>query len=239
MTGSDRPAFARLLLGLAEGMGEPITEARVEIYFRVLQGYDIRQVEGMVQSALRRCRFFPKPADLIEQLDGADGHPGPEEAWAVVAALNEHDTVVWTDPIAVAYGVAEGVLPDRVAARMAFLEAYRREVAQARASGQGPRWRVSLGYDVAGRRAPVEDAVVRRRLSVSEARAALPPASWPPALQPALPPGPAPEGPDVKALVAGLVQKLTADEQAAARARARRVLAEERQSGKTPTRQGG
>ena len=43
----------------------------------------------------------------------------------------------------------------------------------------------------------------------------------------------------MKALVAGLVQKLTADEQAAARARARRVLAEERQSGKTPTRQGG
>ena len=83
--------------------------------------------------------------------------------------------MVWTDPIAQAWGVARHVLPDRVGARMAFGEAYRRELTQARERWQPARWWASLGWEAAGRVGPVLEAVKCGRLSANQAQELLPP----------------------------------------------------------------
>lgn len=147
--------------------------------------------EQSITAALQRCQMelqAPlRPLTLVSILERLEeGHLGPEEAWALVASLDEGGSVVWTDEIAEAYGVALGVLPDRVGARMAFLEVYRRLVAQARQEGRPATWWASLGWDVTGRVGPVVDAVARGHLPQRVAMDALPPAAWPTKWQRAL-----------------------------------------------------
>ena len=84
MTDADRERFMRALLTLGEVFGETLSsEPRNEAYFRVLSDYDIAEVEAMMVGAMRTCRFFPKPAELIEQLEGSPADRA-EEAWRVL-----------------------------------------------------------------------------------------------------------------------------------------------------------
>ena len=206
-----------------------LEDETIRLYLGKLAGIPAAVLAHTGDRAIARCKFFPSIAELLEVASAVapSGHPGPEEAWALVAGLTEDETVVWTDQIAHAWGVASQCLPDRVAARLAFVEVYRKQLAEA---PPRPRWWASLGHDPTRRAAPVQDAALAGRLSAGEARAALPPESWPESLRPALPPGPADHADhaeDVKGLIHGLVEKLHADEDAAARAKARRLLGKE------------
>ena len=135
-----------------------------------------------VFEALRRCRKELRKITLADILDRIPtGHPGVEEAWATVSGLlsNEDASVVWTDEMAQAFGVARHLASDKVAARMAFKEAYSKAVAQARDAKKGPAWRVSLGYDPSGRQGVIEEAVKLGRLPVEHAKKLLPDYSIP------------------------------------------------------------
>lgn len=123
--------------------------------------------EGRVLAALKRCRSELKSiryGDILDRLPG--GHPGPEEAWSIVSRgmQNEALTVVWTDQIREAYGVAVGLVDDLVAARLAFKEAYLRLVSEARARHQQPVWSVSAGTDPHDRERAVSEAVKTSKL---------------------------------------------------------------------------
>lgn len=203
-----------------------LEEETIRLYVKKLASVPHQVLGAVVDRAIERCKFFPSIAELLEAASALtpSGHPGPEEAWALVARLIEADTVVWTDQIAHAWGVASQCLPDRVAARLAFVEVYRKQVAEA---PPRPHWWASVGHDPSQRAAPVQDAVLAGRLSAGEARAALPPESWPESLQPALPPGHSEHAKDLKGLVHGMVEKLQAGEDDAARAKARRLLGKE------------
>ena len=172
----------------AEVTGATPTEAAIRLMAERLAGY---QAEVVVR-ALERCQTELRgPLTLGSILDRLeDGHLGPEEAWAMVARVEEEDTVVWTDQMSVAWGAARSVLPDRVAARMAFLEAYRRELAQAGQRGDRPHWWASLGWAAGKRLGPIADAVACGRLTGEVAQKMLPPADWLPewVSVPALPP---------------------------------------------------
>jgi hypothetical protein len=140
-----------------------------------------------VLAALERCRFelrtFPTISEIIARLD--DGRPGAEEAWAMIPQ-DERDSVVWTDEMAEAYGVARTLLPDAVAARMAFKETYSRLLTEARTSGRPAKWTPSLGHDKQGRAAALMLAVDKGRLALPAAQALVPELDAPrakPALQ--------------------------------------------------------
>lgn len=133
--------------------------------------------EGHVLAALKRCRSELKSirfADIIDRIPG--GHPGPEEAWAIISRSmnNEQISIVWTDEIREAYGVACALADDPVAARMAFKELYSPLVSASRANRKQPSWSVSLGYDVAGRERAVQEAVEKGRISLEHARQLVP-----------------------------------------------------------------
>ena len=89
---------------------------------------------------------------------------------------DESATVVWTQDMASAWGIALPLLEegDQVAARMAFVEQYRKLVQAARDRGEPARWTPSLGTDVGGRERALMDAVERGRLTAPHVAGLLP-----------------------------------------------------------------
>lgn len=159
---------------VCELTGTKLSEAATRVFADDLSLYPQEQVLG----ALARCRKETRGrltlADVISRLD--DGRPGPEEAWAIIspALADERITVVWTDEMALASGPARAIIEDHVAARMAFLESYRRLVQLARDDGEPVKWSQSLGYDVHARAGPLLEAVRLGRLPESHVAKLLP-----------------------------------------------------------------
>lgn len=117
--------------------------------------------------ALKRCRSELKTirfSDIVDRLPG--GHPGPEEAWSVIgpSLTNESLTVVWTDQMREAFGVAMGLADDPTASRMAFKETYTKLVNEARSRNEPPKWSVSAGTDKQHRALVVQEAVKAGKL---------------------------------------------------------------------------
>lgn len=133
--------------------------------------------EQMVLGALVRCRRELKKqmciSDIIDRLE--DGRPGANEAWAMIPK-NENDSVVWTREMAEAYGVCYQLMNegDMIAARMAFIEAYKERCADARNNAIQIKWEPSLGYDKNGREHVIMAAVEKGLLRSDHAAKLLP-----------------------------------------------------------------
>lgn len=145
-------------------MGQAMTDTELAMIVSDLSAYP---PDGVLL-ALTRCRRELKRltlADIIERIPG--GHPGPEEAWALVSTsmANEAVSIVWTDEMREAFGVAVALADDPVAARMAFKEAYARVVSEARAKRKAPRWTASLGWDPNGREVAQLEAARRNAIA--------------------------------------------------------------------------
>lgn len=160
---SSRREIAQALIVTAEVMGQQLTPAAAEA-----MATDLAREDGSaIVAALARCRREMSGrltlAAILERLPGQ--HPSPNEAWAL-CPKSESATVVWTDEMAEAYGVAGTLLADgdKIGGRMAFLEAYRTRVAESNTAGRKPSWSASLGHDVSQRESVLLDAVKLGRL---------------------------------------------------------------------------
>jgi hypothetical protein len=144
------------------------------LFFRALARYEIKDVRKGFDAHIScpdRGRFVPVPADIIGHINKAfanDGRPGADEAWAVaIQARDEMYTVVWTEEIAQAWGIASHVyVNDEVGARMAFKDAYNRLVSTAREERQKPVWRPSYGILDRDNASSVRLAIEDGRLSI-------------------------------------------------------------------------
>lgn len=162
-----------MLAATYAALNQQMPDAALEIIARDLSAYPIEDVAA----ALTRARKEVKRLALVDILDRIPGgHPGPEEAWAMCAkALNdERLTLVWTEQMRAAFGVALGLQDDPVAARMAFKESYQRLVSEIRETHPKPSWTVSLGFDVNGREGVMLEAVRQGRLTMAQVDALLP-----------------------------------------------------------------
>ena len=87
----------------------------------------------------------------------------------------EGASVVWTEEMAQAFGVACPLMDsDEVAARMAFKEAYAKALSAARNDGKPVKWTPSLGQDPWGRESALRQAVELGRLKAEHAARLLP-----------------------------------------------------------------
>lgn len=154
-------------------LNQEVTDLQVAATVEKLKGYPVSDV----QVALSRCQDELKKmafADILDRIPG--GHPGPEVAWATIARAmnNENLTLVWTDQMREAYGVASQLSDDPVQARMAFKEQYQESVKQARQAGLKPRWTVSLGHDPKGREGALLEAVSKGQIAYDYAKTLVP-----------------------------------------------------------------
>jgi hypothetical protein len=183
MTREELAEVIKALRVTAEVCGSVYSEEAVKVFVADLSVYPCQQVLG----ALRRCRREVKgrltPADVIQRLD--DGRPGPEEAWAMMPS-GEAETVVWTQEMSQAWGVAQPMIAtgERVAARMAFKETYVKLVALARERAEPAQWTASLGTDPEQRDLVVREFVKKGLLPAQHAALLLPPPTQPVTLLP-------------------------------------------------------
>lgn len=152
----------------AELCGRTFSDAAANVFAGDLDGFP----EQAVLTALTRCRKEVRGMltiqDVISRID--DGRPGAEEAWAMLPR-GEDSSVVWTGEMARAWGIAAPLLNDgdKIGARMAFKEAYAKEIANARDQRLPAKWTPSLGSDAGGREAAMSEAVRLGRLTLDHA----------------------------------------------------------------------
>lgn len=171
------PNILKAVAVTAELTGAELSEAALRVMAGDLGAYP----EAAVIRALDRCRKELKSrltlAAVLERIEEQDGRPGADEAWAIaLGALDEAETVVWTDEMAEAFAVARPVLEarDKVGARVAFRDAYERLVREGREAGKGCKWVASVGHDAARREAALIQAVQRGRVAAESVSHLLP-----------------------------------------------------------------
>ncbi|MEE1869057.1 hypothetical protein [Pseudomonas auratipiscis] len=154
--------LAAAICATAEAMGQEMNPGTAAMMAEDLCAYPV----VAVRSALKSCRLEVKGklamADILQRVQAADGRPGKDEAWSIaLTASDESETVVMTAEIQQAMAAAQPVLAlgDKVGARMAFMSAYERLVAGARAEAKPAAWSVSLGFDPVRRVTAIESAV--------------------------------------------------------------------------------
>ena len=159
----DLREFAEVMARVGETYGRDISAGVISVYFSALEQYSLADIRAALTAHARdpeEGRFMPLPAHLIGKLQAKDGRPTAEEAWAM-CPRSEYESVVWTDEMAQAYGIAAPLLEhgDQVAARKAFIDRYESLVQKARAAGTPVKVSPSFGWDAAGRDAAVQKAV--------------------------------------------------------------------------------
>jgi hypothetical protein len=90
----ERP-FAEALTVLAEVFEKKLSPQLVALYFEALAHYEWELIEMALGRAVTACRFFPRPVELIEQIEGTPEErlAEAEQAWRqFYAALNEAGT---------------------------------------------------------------------------------------------------------------------------------------------------
>jgi hypothetical protein len=177
MTSEDFDKFAAMLDDVAALLQREYTGAQKAMFFRALAKYPLDQVRAGFDAHIKDPKagmFMPMPAHIIGRIEGLiadDGRPGDEEAWAIcIKAVDEAETVVWTDEMAQAWDIARTVIErgDEVGARMAFKDAYGRLVGQARKRLRPAAWTASLGHDPERRTLALTAAAQAGRIDVND-----------------------------------------------------------------------
>lgn len=169
-----RETLAKEIAVAAAVTGSELSAPALAVMVEDLLGYPLDRAVNAIRRARRECTRLTL-AGIIERVDGSDGHPGPDEAWAM-CPMTEADSVVWTEQMARAYAIADVLVKagDRIGGRMAFKDAYVREVEQARLARAPVHWTASLGTDQAKRETAITQALQSNRLTLERAQALLP-----------------------------------------------------------------
>lgn len=175
MNNSEFQRFGDVVNGVMDVYGRERSATAVALWWKVLQRFSLAEVESALAQHMHTSRFAPTPADVTALISDRDGRPGADEAWAMIPH-SEAGSVIWTEEMAQAYGVAAPLLNmgDHIAARRAFIEAYNSAVAKARLAGVPVKVTPSWGWDEAGRESAVRNAVERGLLPASKATLYLP-----------------------------------------------------------------
>lgn len=166
--------FARVvvpeLTAAAALTGTTLADYAIDAYLEDLADYP----PEVVVAALRRTRREVRQltlASVIERIEQADEHPGADAAWAL-CPMSEAETALMTEPMRLAFAIAFPLVQrDRVAARMAFKDAYERIVSDHRMRKVPVRWWPTFGTDPGLRASAIAEAVQKGKMSAANARA--------------------------------------------------------------------
>lgn len=98
----DKEKLVKLLVGMHDIYNAKASEMTFLMYCKLLENYEYSQVEKAVYSAMKVNKFIPKPADIIDFIEGS-----PDDksliAWQEVIRMIETkgytETVKFIDPI--------------------------------------------------------------------------------------------------------------------------------------------
>lgn len=152
-------AIAEIVTATAEVLGHEITPAAVEMMALDLADYPDQQISMALQACRRELTGRLTLAAILERIAVLDGHPEPNEAWAIaLLAADEARSTAMTAEITTALHAAGPVLAagDEVGARMAFIDRYKRCLMDSRRERKPVRWYLSPGHCPHGRQSEID-----------------------------------------------------------------------------------
>jgi hypothetical protein len=175
----EKPAFAEMLTACCINYGRDADKGVMRLWWNLLSDYSFQDVAKAMTAHIRSSSKMPAINDILGLINAGNPamqRPGADEAWAMMPR-SEDDSVVWTDEMAYAWGIASSLVnpnlvdrPDWVAARMAFKDAYSRAVDTAKAQSRPVQWRLVLGHTKDNLLDVVTEAVRLGRMSDNDAR---------------------------------------------------------------------
>jgi len=163
--------LVKAIAATAQTMGTELSEDAARMFCNDLSEYPEAKVIAALASCRREVKGRLTLAEVISRID--DGRPGAQQAWAQIPR-DEETTVVWTEEMRHAHAAAGLIHGDEIAARMAFIEVYNREVAKARGERKPIRWIASLGTDQHQTETAIREAVEQGKITLERARHYLP-----------------------------------------------------------------
>jgi hypothetical protein len=95
--------FLKILTGMCELYDRKCSDAFIDLYRAAMDGYSIDQFRKAANEAVRKLKFFPKPAELIELIEGGtSGDKAEHEAYGVIERIRNvgsYGTPKWHDPV--------------------------------------------------------------------------------------------------------------------------------------------
>ena len=161
MTPEQEEQLVDMIMVTAEVMGHELKPAAVMMMVSDLSEYDFKALCITLTRCRKELTGKLTLKGILDLLSPAGGWVSANEAWSrALPAADENKTVVWTDEARKAWFVALPMIEakDKVGARMAFIAAYEREVANAKNSGKAPQYEVSPGEDELLREATIRQA---------------------------------------------------------------------------------
>ena len=161
MTPEQEEQLVDMIMVTAEVMGHELKPAAVMMMVADLAEYDFNALTITLTRCRKELTGKLTLKGILDLLSPAGGWVSANEAWSrALPAADESKTVVWTDEARKAWFVALPMIEakDKVGARMAFIAAYEREVANAKNSGKAPQYEVSPGEDELLREATIRQA---------------------------------------------------------------------------------
>ena len=156
----EQERLVKALVATAEVIGDQLRPTAAAYMVQDLSCYSMQVLERALAGCRRELKGRLSLAAVLERID--DGHPAPNEAWAVaIQAADERATVVWTTLTQQAWNTALPLVQagDKIAARPAFLETYTRLLKEARAAQLPASYTASIGFDSASRQSTLSEAV--------------------------------------------------------------------------------
>jgi len=109
-TNSERKKIIDALGVLAAVLGESVVDKRLKLYSDILAVYAATDVLAAIEQAITTCKFFPKPAEIIEIIKAAQvaREKDPAVAWEELQdamAIHDYDSDVQFDDGAIVAAV--------------------------------------------------------------------------------------------------------------------------------------
>ena len=73
MDEKDKKRFGQLLVVVAEVFDKDFSRPVMDMYFIALKQFPIYQVERALEKVVLSCKFFPRPAEIVEFISGCSG----------------------------------------------------------------------------------------------------------------------------------------------------------------------
>lgn len=160
------------LAATAELMGQQLSPNAAAMMVNDLKEYNPTLINEALACLRKDTKARFSIGWIIEKIESltVGGRPSPDEAWAMIPK-DEHTSAVISNEMAHALRTAQPLIDDgdKIAARMAFKDAYTNIVNFNKQHGIKTEWFPSLGFDKVGHMPALADAVRAGRLSKDHA----------------------------------------------------------------------
>lgn len=96
-----RERFLKYMHAMGELFDKALSEHTVSLYWEALKDYSDQDIMKAFNVAAKSCRFFPKPVDLIECIDGEKSDKSLlawEKVYKAISGVGAYESVQFDDP---------------------------------------------------------------------------------------------------------------------------------------------